>query len=52
MEGYKIDVQSLNQTIMPVIAYVKNGHFIVLDKMSKNQFTGVDPAIGRIKYSF
>ena len=52
VEGYKIDVQSLNQTIMPVIAYVKNGHFIVLDKMSKNQFTGVDPAIGRIKYSF
>lgn len=52
VEGYKIDVESLNQTVMPVIAYVKNGHFIVLDKMSKNQFAGVDPAIGRIKYSF
>lgn len=51
VEGYRIDVEKINHSIMPLIAYVNNSHFIVINKATGNKFYGIDPAIGRITYS-
>ncbi|GLB31770.1 peptidase C39 [Lacrimispora amygdalina] len=51
VEGYKVESEKFNQTILPIIAYVNNGHFIIINKVTKNKFIGIDPAIGRIAYS-
>ncbi|TCL54998.1 ABC-type bacteriocin/lantibiotic exporter with double-glycine peptidase domain [Kineothrix alysoides] len=52
VEGYKVEYEKLNSSMLPIIAYVNNGHFIVINKITKNKFIGVDPAIGRIAYSY
>lgn len=51
VEGYRVDVKEINHSIMPLIAYVNNSHFIVIYKGTSNRFSGIDPAIGRITYS-
>lgn len=51
VEGYRVDVEKFNHSIMPLIAYVNNSHFIVINKVTGNKFSGIDPAIGRISYS-
>lgn len=51
VNGYRLDKEKLNQTQFPLIAYVNNGHFIVINKVRKNRIIGIDPAIGRIGYT-
>lgn len=51
VDGYRLDKEKLSQTKLPLIAYVNNGHFIVISKVRKNSIIGIDPAIGRIAYS-
>ena len=51
VNGYRLDKENLNKTKLPLIAYVNNGHFIVINKVRKNNIIGIDPAIGRIVYS-
>lgn len=51
VEGYRVDIEKINRSIMPSIAYVNNSHFIVINKVTGNKFSGIDPAIGRITYS-
>lgn len=51
VNGYRLDKEKLNQTQFPLIAYVNNEHFIVINKVRKNRIIGIDPAIGRIGYT-
>lgn len=51
VEGYRVDAEKINHSIMPLIAYVNNSHFIVINKVTVDRFSGIDPAIGRITYS-
>ena len=51
VDGYRLDKEKLSQTKLPLIAYVNNGHFIVINRVRKNSIIGIDPAIGRIAYS-
>lgn len=51
VDGYRLDKEKLSQTKLPLIAYVNNGHFIVINRVRKNGIIGIDPAIGRIAYS-
>lgn len=51
VEGYRVDAEKINLSIMPLIAYVNNSHFIVINKVTVDSFFGIDPAIGRITYS-
>lgn len=51
VEGYKFESKNFSQSILPVIAYVNNGHFIIINKVTKNKLIGIDPAMGRIAYS-
>lgn len=51
VEGYRVNIEKINHSIMPLVAYVNNSHFIVINKATGNKFYGIDPAIGRIAYS-
>lgn len=51
VEGYKAASEKFSLSILPVIAYINNGHFIIINRVTKNKFIGIDPAIGRIAYS-
>lgn len=45
----KNSLSKLNINLLPCIIYKKQGHFVVLEKVSKESATILDPAIGRIK---
>lgn len=52
VEGYKIVTDKFEKLILPIIAYVNNGHFIVINSVKKEKIIGIDPAIGRISYTY
>lgn len=52
VEGYKIVTDKFENLIFPIIAYVNNGHFIVINSVKKEKIIGIDPAIGRISYTY
>ncbi|WP_102275105.1 peptidase domain-containing ABC transporter [Cytobacillus massiliigabonensis] len=47
--GYKATVEALKEIKNPLILFIDKKHFVVLEKVKKNVFYIVDPAIGRIK---
>jgi ABC-type bacteriocin/lantibiotic exporter with double-glycine peptidase domain len=48
--GWRIDVESLEKRRFPLILYIENRHFIVVDSVDAHGFAFLrDPAIGRIK---
>lgn len=51
VEGYRLKSEQINSSIMPVVAYINNEHFIVVEKAKKNKIIGIDPAIGRVIYT-
>ncbi|MCR5194752.1 MAG: ATP-binding cassette domain-containing protein [Pseudobutyrivibrio sp.] len=50
VDGYKVEKIETND-ILPAIAYVNNNHFIVITKVKSKSIEGIDPAIGKIKYT-
>lgn len=52
VDGYKINNKDISNSILPVIAYVNNSHFIVIEKVKRSKVIGIDPAIGRISYTY
>lgn len=52
VDGYHLELAQLHRVQMPVIAYVQNGHFIVLNKVNDKRVIAIDPAIGKIAYSY
>lgn len=52
VDGYRLELNQLYQVQMPVIAYVQEGHFIVLNKVNDKKIIAIDPAIGKIAYSY
>lgn len=51
-KAVKVNSNSLSQLSVPFIAYWKNKHFIIVEKMTKNEVHIVDPANGRKKVSY
>ncbi|WP_259384452.1 cysteine peptidase family C39 domain-containing protein, partial [Bacillus thuringiensis] len=47
--GLRIDDSDFTQIKLPAILYWNEKHFVILEKISKNTFHIVDPAIGKIK---
>lgn len=52
VDGYRLGLDQLYQVQMPIIAYVQEGHFIVLNKVNDKKVLAIDPAIGKIVYSY
>lgn len=44
------DYKILEELPTPLIAYVDNNHFVIIERIVKDGFYVIDPAIGRIKY--
>lgn len=49
VNGYRIE--KIEKSMLPVIAYVNNNHFIVVTHVKRGRIIGIDPAIGRITYT-
>lgn len=49
--GVKIDLLSLKDAPLPCVLHWNKNHFVVLYKISRNQFFISDPAYGLIKYT-
>lgn len=49
--GFKVRLEQLQQLQLPAVLHWKGDHFIVLERIRKNQATIVDPAIGRLVLS-
>jgi ABC-type bacteriocin/lantibiotic exporter with double-glycine peptidase domain len=48
-KAYKADTAHLKMLKLPAIIHWKNNHFVVLEKIKRNNFYIVDPALGRRK---
>ena len=49
-EGWRLDLEALCRSRFPVILFVENRHFVVVDGVDTRGFAIVrDPAIGRVK---
>ncbi|WP_242596279.1 peptidase domain-containing ABC transporter [Enterococcus plantarum] len=46
------DDKVLNILPAPFIAYVKNSHFVIVEKVHRNSIMIIDPAFGRVKYKY
>ena len=46
------DVRDLRQLKTPFILALKKKHLVIVEKISKHAVYTVDPAVGRVKYSF
>lgn len=51
VNGYRVEQEQIHNKMLPVIAYVNNNHFIVLEKAGKNKVIAIDPAIGKTSYT-
>lgn len=51
-KAVKISAQSVKAITTPFIAYWNKKHFVIVEKISRNTFHVVDPALGKIKLSF
>lgn len=51
VKAYKGTVETLEQIKNPVILFMDNKHFVVLERVKKENFFIIDPAIGRVKLS-
>ena len=49
--GVKIRLTDLKETPLPILLHWNKNHFVVLYKISKNQFFVSDPAFGLIEYN-
>lgn len=49
--GIKIRLTDLKETPLPILLHWNKNHFVVLYKISKNQFFVSDPAFGLIEYN-
>ncbi|KQS36813.1 peptidase domain-containing ABC transporter [Pedobacter sp. Leaf194] len=49
--GAKITVAQLKEIELPVILHWQQSHFVVLERIQKNNFIIIDPAKGRLHYS-
>lgn len=50
--AYKSNIEGLKSVNLPAIIFLNNEHFVVLEKVSKQNVTIVDPAFGRRRMSF
>ncbi|GLI84784.1 peptidase C39 [Rossellomorea marisflavi] len=50
--AYRTSIEGLLQINTPSILHWDDNHFVVLDKVKKNHFLIVDPAVGRKKISY
>ncbi|QHZ48131.1 peptidase domain-containing ABC transporter [Bacillus sp. NSP9.1] len=48
---YKTEAKALEIINLPAILFWNNDHFVILEKVRKNKFTIVDPAIGRRSFT-
>jgi ABC-type bacteriocin/lantibiotic exporter with double-glycine peptidase domain len=49
---WRLNVRDLKATSLPVVAFIKPRHFVVIDKISSDDSIIVlDPALGRLRYS-
>lgn len=51
VKAFKGTVQALKEINKPLILFIDNKHFVVFEKVVKDTFFIVDPAIGRMKLS-
>ena len=49
---YKCSIQNIPRTRLPLIAFWEKSHFIVVERIQKKTISVVDPALGRVIYSY
>lgn len=52
VNGYKVELEKINNKILPLIAYVNGNHFVVFEKIRNNKIYIIDPAIGKVTYDY
>ena len=52
VEGYRLGFHEMSGASVPFIAHVNSSHFVVISKITKKKIIGIDPAIGKITYSY
>lgn len=50
-KAYRVEKKDLKNLRLPLILHWKDNHYVILEKISKNKYFIIDPALGRKKFN-
>ena len=50
VNGYRVELHQINNKMLPLVAYVNENHFVVIEHIGSQKIHVIDPAIGKITH--